>query len=276
MTDDVQGSSEAWRWLEGQRARVQALLVGGGDLDPRWSSFGDRLETTVCDPLADPADASDRVVTAAVSPYPGPRELRVTRRRSLSSLLEPNKQVVSRHSTAGDYEVVERRMVPTISMESLAQRGSYDYVRMRASGAEYQLLSAGLPVLAAAVCVEVDGGLVDNYVGQYPFYVVGPLLRGAGFALAALEVSEGTPFPAWETARSQPTVCRSLWLREVDARPSRRLTLEKAAVLLRICRVLGYHEHGRDVAQHLAERGLLPEPVSWALLATAAWSGQGE
>jgi hypothetical protein len=162
-------------------------------------------------------------------------------------------------------------MVPAVTLAELAaEHGPIDVLRLDCGGLEYQVLSSGLTALDGAVCLEIDGGMVDNYDGQYPLATVSVLLENAGYALAELSTS-ARPAPADPPGGlRQPVQYHGTWLRDYTRRPA-GFTAERAVKLLVLCRELGFRSFGREVAALLHERRLLTDEHHEALQREELW-----
>ncbi|HEX4791487.1 MAG TPA: hypothetical protein VH372_23695 [Actinospica sp.] len=257
---DQDAAADLADWLGGHLAPLTVLGVGATELAGEWSAVADLSHHLVCDPLASAAGGrgEDRTVLAvAVSPHGGQERLNVTRRPERSSLLEPNRTVLARYGGSAEFEVVDRRAVATTTPIALArEHGGIDVLRVDAGGCEYELLSAALPSLGSTVCVEVAGGLVENYVGQYAFGIVAALLHGAGFTLTDLACT-GRP-ESGRRGRVQPLEYRGRWLREPVVTPG-GLSFQSAIKLLVLAQRLGHLAFARRLAAALRAESLLPE-----------------
>ena len=263
-------------WLASELGPIRELGVGRASA-PALPGTGHGWERLVYDPLAAPADAGDTepgltVRAAAVSVYGGAEQLNVTQDPHRSSLLEPNRMLLARHAAAG-FEIRERRTVPSVTLGALErEHGPFDVLRLRANGLEYPLISSSLETVRKAVCIEVEGGMVDNYVGQYPFAVVAPLLHGAGYSLLEMDCTARQQ-PAWGAAvRHQPLEYRGLWMRDDLLHGRSELSLTQGVTLLVLCRNLGHHPFGHEVAVSLYERSLIPPEVARTLLKADFWA----
>ncbi|MFG3658014.1 hypothetical protein [Streptomyces sp. NPDC047706] len=262
-------------WLSSKLTPIRVLDAGARGLPASWDALDGLVRSVVCDPLADAADErGDTVVdTVAVSVHGGPEELKVTRNPHRSSLLEPHRAVVARYGGAAGFEVCERRPVASMTLRQLRDRhDSFDVLRLTTQGLEYALLSSDLDAVRDAVCVDVAGGLVDNYVGQYPLAVVAPLLRGLGYSL--LDLSTGTrPAAGWgDTVRHQPLEYRGLWMKDDLVCGTESIRLEQAVKLLVLSKTLGHHAFGHELATTLRQRALLPPGPARVLAKAGFWA----
>lgn len=197
----------------------------------------------------------------------------MTRDPSRSSLLEPNRAVVARHGDAADFDVCERRPVPSVTLRQLRETyDSFDILRLTTQGLEYSLLSSDLDTVRDAVCIDVAGGLVDNYVGQYPLAVVAPLLHGLGYSLLDLS-TQSRRAAAWGGAvRHQPVEYRGLWVKDDLVYGTETTRLEQAVKLIVLSKSLGYHAFGHELATALRQRALLPPGPARTLAKAGFWA----
>jgi hypothetical protein len=273
---DTQAREETERvvdWIAGHLDTIRVVNVGRLG-PPDWSDDLELpLRSVSCDPLADPTpDTADSVIrTVAVSAYGEDEELKVTHDPGRSSLLEPNWAVVSRHGQSGAFDVVDRRAVPSVTLpELVSEHGRVDVLRLHCQGLEYQLLSSALGAVTGAVCLEVCGGLVDNYVGQYPLPAVTTLLYGAGYALVDLECT-ARPLAGWDgSGRQQPVEYRGLWLRD-QALHVDDLDFTASVKLLALSRALGHLSFGQQLATAMYGQSLIPAHLARTLCTAHFW-----
>jgi FkbM family methyltransferase len=259
-------------WLAAHMGTVRVFNIGLLGLPGGYADLGPRIRTISCDPLADGPDISDTVVRAvAVSAYGGTEELNVTRDPDRSSLLEPNWAVVSRYGESASFEVVDQRAVPSVTLSGLVgEHGPADVLRLHCQGLEYQLISSALETVSEAVCVEVCGGLVDNYVGQYPLAAVTTLLQGVGYALVDLECSS-RPRTGWGgPGRHPPVEYRGLWFRD-QAPNADHLDFASSIKLLMLSRALGHLSFGQQLASAMYGQSLIPPDLAGTLCAVGFW-----
>ncbi|MFI1536197.1 hypothetical protein [Streptomyces anandii] len=268
-------ASDTLAWLSSQLSPIQVLDAGARGLPASWDSLSGLVRNIVCDPLADATmDSGDSTVSAvAVSVHGGPEELNVTRDPSRSSLLEPNRAVVARYGGAADFEVCERRPVPSSTPRQLKEQyGSFDVLRLTTQGLEYSLLSSDLDAVRDAVCIDVAGGLVDNYVGQYPLAVVAPLLHGLGYSLLDLSVRSRQAAAWGGTVRHQPVEYRGLWVKDDLVCGTETTRLDQAVKLLVLSKFLDHHAFGHEMATALRQRALLPPGPARTLAKAGFWA----
>lgn len=284
-TTETLPGSEAPRTLDRlleQLSPIRVLDTCDRVLPAAWEPLADHLRSVICSPLPEPPegthDGTDArghrtVRPSALSIYGGEDQLNVTRDPRRSSLLEPNRAVVARHGEAAGFEVLDRRTVRTETPGDLAaEHGPFDVIRLKTQGMEYPLLSSSLATVRGAVCVEVEGGLVENYVGQYPFAVVDPLMHGAGYSLMSLSTFS-RPDAAWANSpHHRPAEYRAVWFKDDLIYSTRETSFEQAVKLLLICKALGHHPFGHELAVSLHDRSLLPWDVARVLRTERFWS----
>jgi FkbM family methyltransferase len=209
----------------------------------------------------------------AVAPNPGPATLHVAADPDCSSLLRPNWQILERFSYAWRFEAREERQVSCITLEELSRRhGTFDVVKLDSQGLEYQLISSGMDVIARALCLDIEAGLLENYIGEYPYGMIDPLLREAGFSMVDFRPLFSRR-AAWQEgeSRHQPLWCETIWLRDVVGR-GEVLDETAAAKLLVTCKALGHFAYGQELAIVFGKQnGPLPTEVAAQLADEATW-----
>lgn len=238
---------------EGPLGQINVVGVGAARPPKSRSGLAARCRWIVCDPLRVPGPPGSEpptgtVLPVAVSAEGGSELMNVARDPARSSLLDPNWPVLAGQDDVAGFEVVDRRLVPAVTLAELsAEHGPIDALRLDCGGLEYQLLATGLPALRDTVCLEVDGGLVDNYAGQYPLATVSLLLEEAGFTLVGLDIRSRRAPGGAPGGHRQPTEYRGLWLRDYVRRPD-GFSPEQAGKLLVLCEAFGHRSFGREVA----------------------------
>ncbi len=261
-------------WLGAQLKPISAIGIGLVGRPSSWSGLEQHVKWITCDPLYASAAPSEVCThrAVAVSAYGGSELLNVAADTTRSSLLEPNWATISRHGGLGDFEIVERRNIPAITLSDLdVEYGPIDALRLDCSGLEYQLLSSTLPALSSAVLIDISGGMVDNYIGQYPFPVVHTLLNGAGYTLVDLTVTSRQKYSNF--GEGQPVEYRGVWLRDYIRCPENLLFFQ-AIKLLVLCRHFGYFNFGQELSTILNGRSLLPDEYARMLRQGDLWYAQ--
>jgi hypothetical protein len=259
-------------WLAAHLDHVTVASLGQVGPPDECADLKRCLRVVSCDPLAAESDDDGDVVRAiAVSAYGGEEQFNVTQDPDRSSLLEPNWAVVSRHGQAAGFEVVDRRTVSSVTLAELADEyGQPDVLRLHCSGVEYQLISSALSTVSGTVCVEVSGGMVDNYVGQYPLPAMTTLLHGAGYTLVDLECVARPPVGWNGPGRHQPVEYHGRWFKD-QALHGEDIDFTKAIRLLVLCRAFNYLSFGQQFAVALSGRSLLPPDLAPILCSTRFW-----
>jgi FkbM family methyltransferase len=263
---------------------IRLLDVGcSSGMQSTWNGLRGVIDYVGCDPLVGDCDRRApeaegfprlRRLGVAVAANEGVATLHVAADPDCSSLLLPNWPVVSRFNYAWRFASQEEREVSCTTLAALArQHGQPDAIKLDSQGMEYQLISSSLDVVAEALCVEVEAGLVENYVGEYPYALIDPLLRQAGHSMVDF-VALHSRRRAWGDAESrhQPLWCEVTWLRDVVGRRERP-SPGQARKLLLICKALGHLAFGHELAGYLAETGVISPALGQLLADPASWRG---
>jgi FkbM family methyltransferase len=275
MTTDV-ADADLLGWLAQQLRPITVVGAGMPASVLTWSEMAPYSRSIRCDPFETTTTgaAGQTVRAAALAVYRGEDQLNVTRNRARSSLLEPNWPVVSRHGDRAGFEVVERVTAPTVTLSDMAaEHGPLDVLRLDCRGLEYQLLSSALPTVSNAICIEIHGGLVDNYVGQYPLPTVSTLLHGAGYTLVDLATSARPDEADPPGGRCQPLEYRGVWLRDYVLRPE-GFSFDQAVKLLLLCRQLGFLSFGRELSVVMHGQSMLSDRLAGLLRRDSVWRAQ--
>jgi len=169
--------------------RVIVADVGSiGGLHKRWRALRPRLITLNFDPLdTRSAGAREHFYPFLLAADEGRATLKVTRRPSMSSMLEPRTDYFAPFwNKPRDIEIVESIDVPTASLDSIvAKEGLWpDALKIDVQGGEAQILDGAVQTLQRSVILaEIECSFTERYAGQQTFDQVMARMREQGFAL---------------------------------------------------------------------------------------------
>lgn len=134
-----------------------------------------------------------RPVTVALAEQAGPRLLRLTRQRGLSSLLDPNWNTASALGVTGSLEIQERRPVDamplTAALDPLGLPAP-SHLKLDTQGTELEILRGAEPLVRDhVVSVQVEVEFRALYQGQPLFGDIDRFLVERGFELVLLRRS---------------------------------------------------------------------------------------
>lgn len=110
--------------------------------------------------------------------------LRICRAPGMTSLLEPNYEVLKRfHVLAECAEVQERVPMPTVRLDDVPEVAGADYLKIDVQGSEGAVLSGATELLKSLTVVHIEVNFVPFYVDQPLFAELDQQLRAAGFLL---------------------------------------------------------------------------------------------
>ena len=140
-----------------------------------------------------PQEAPWRSVTVmgeALASQPGEAQLHLTKKSGMSSLLQPDAEVVGRYYEGHGFDIISTTTVPTLTLAAAAARYGFDdasFIKLDTQGTELDILRSGEALLDRAVVgVYVEAGFQPLYAGQPLFADVDTFLRGKGFSLVGL------------------------------------------------------------------------------------------
>lgn len=108
--------------------------------------------------------------------------LRICRAPGMSSLLEPDYEVLRRfHVLAECAEVLERLPMPTKRLDDVPEVRGADYIKLDVQGSELPILKAARETLESVTVVQIEVNFVPFYEDQPLFAELDQELRGAGF-----------------------------------------------------------------------------------------------
>lgn len=139
------------------------------------------------------------VITDAIDELAERVTLNITREEGLSSLLQPDKKILSQFYSAdrrkkyslNDWEVIRRVEVPAITLDGAAQKYGFSDVsvlKVDTQGTELGILRSGNTiVLPSVVAVYVEAEFMALYTGQAVFGNVHDFLQQKGFRLVDIK-----------------------------------------------------------------------------------------
>jgi FkbM family methyltransferase len=130
------------------------------------------------------------IVPAAIARHEGAATLYVTRKPGLSSLLPPDPEITRRFPACEKYEVVRSVDVPTLPLDTAAERYAFTdgcFLKLDTQGTELDILQSGERLLSGTLAVRVEVSFYPFYRGQPLFADVDAYLRTRGFALLSLQ-----------------------------------------------------------------------------------------
>ena len=104
-----------------------------------------------------------------------------TRHSGFSSTLPPDPTAAQRLGFSRAMQVVERRNLPTVQLDSIPEIEGADLVRMDVQGAEVPILSNAANTLTTAIGVQTEARLMPLYLGEPSFAELHAALESHGF-----------------------------------------------------------------------------------------------
>lgn len=177
--------------FEALPAEFQLLVadVGSiGGLHRRWHGLGPHLATINFDPL-DQRRGTDRerIFPFLLAERDGKATLKITRRGSMSSTLDPDQSFYAPFwDKPADVEIVDRLTVTATSLDSVAAKEGLapDALKIDVQGGEGAVLAGAVDILAGSVLLaEIECSFAARYEGQQTFDQVAAFMRERGFGL---------------------------------------------------------------------------------------------
>lgn len=109
-------------------------------------------------------------------------ELRICAAQGMSSLLEPNREMLeSFHGFAEWGKVRERREIPTVRLDDVEEIKNIDYLKIDIQGGELEVFRNGTKKLSGCLVIHTKVEFLPMYVDQPLFSEVELFLRGMGY-----------------------------------------------------------------------------------------------
>lgn len=194
-------SKDVIQWLI--NADIKIVDIGArGDSLPELDLIAGASHLFACEP--DPVEAvritpllkskwsQASVFSEALYSVDGEMFLNITRRNGLSSLLQPNKDIVTRYYPDDNiYSVTDTLKVKTIGLDTAASKYGFEdasFIKIDTQGTELDILNSGKSLLENSVIgIHTEVEFHEFYSGQSLFSEVDSFLRSLGFSLFDLE-----------------------------------------------------------------------------------------
>ena len=167
---------------------VVADIGSIGGLHKRWADLADRLVTINFDPL-DPRESTEfaRYYPYLIGDRDGTATLKVTRRETMSSTLQPDRNFFAPFWDKPSHtEVVKEIEAPMTRLDDLLAREKLcpDAVKIDVQGGEAAVLAGATDTLRKSVLLaEIECSFAARYEGQKSFDQIVARMRDLGFAL---------------------------------------------------------------------------------------------
>lgn len=111
------------------------------------------------------------------------QELRICNSPGMTSLLEPNTELLSYFHGFPEWgEVRERQSLPTVRLDDVKEIKNIDYLKIDIQGGELEVLRNGIDRLGDCLVIHTEVEFLPMYEGQPLFSEVELFLRELGFA----------------------------------------------------------------------------------------------
>ena len=110
--------------------------------------------------------------------------LKVCRAPGMTSLLEPDMELLTHFHGFDDWAIVEERLpIQTHRLDDIEEISDIDFIKIDTQGAEYQIIEAGQKKITNAVAMHVELSFKPIYHGEKSFAEVDLLVNKLGFSL---------------------------------------------------------------------------------------------
>lgn len=176
--------------------RLTLVDVGGlGGIQDHWTPYLDRIRPIVFEP--NPSEAAlirasieatpgGQVIEKALGDVEGVRRLHITKSLGCTSLLIPNRALLSRYSVATAFDVVREIDVTCTRYDTLHAQGIAprpDVIKIDVQGFEYEVLEGFGDLLKGCLGVQVEAHFAPIYTDQKLLSDLVELLGRSGLAL---------------------------------------------------------------------------------------------
>lgn len=172
--------------------RLTLVDVGAaGGLHPRWRPAEDRLRLIGFEPLDEMSDDGKTLCLPwALGSADGEAELKVTKRISMTSLLDPASDLLARFWDKPEHtQIVERIAVKTRRLDDLAGEHGFapEFIKIDVQGGEMDVLQGASDCLKnSLLAAEIELSFLERYKGLTKFAEVVSFMEEQGFELVDL------------------------------------------------------------------------------------------
>ncbi|MBB3980596.1 FkbM family methyltransferase [Sphingobium fontiphilum] len=169
--------------------RIMFADVGSaGGIHRRWKPVRGHVQALLFDPLdPQPDDDANRYFPFALAEQAGTATLNVTRRISMTSVLQPNAPLLARFWDKPDHTRIERTIsVQTDTLDHLMAQGgiAVDVMKIDVQGFERSILAGAEETLERSLFLaEIELSFIDRYSGLTRFEDVVRHMRQKGLEL---------------------------------------------------------------------------------------------
>jgi FkbM family methyltransferase len=177
--------------LSGLPQDIQIILAdvgSAGGLHKRWDPVRSHVSAVLFDPLDESTISNrDRYFPVALASGAGRATLNVTKRVSMTSMLLPNRQLLSRFWDKPDHtSIVSTLDIPTEALDSVMEKAgiALDAIKIDVQGGEHEILKGARACLDKSIFLaEVEVSFLERYSGLRKFNEVVALMAESGFEL---------------------------------------------------------------------------------------------
>jgi hypothetical protein len=245
------------------RPAVLLDIGSAGGADPRWRRWRPYLNVVTVD-ARNEGDAGGSGVFTAVGAGPARRWFNIGRKPEVSSLLNPNPEILNRFPDADRFSTVEQHEVDTIPLDAFIEAraaGGVDFLKLDTQGSELEILRSAPRRLDGIAAVEVEVEFLPLYQRQPVFSDVDRDLTARGFRLFDLNRVywrhlEGMSF----SGRGQLVFADALylksaeWVFDLPVNAARRL-----AVMTLACAGYGCWDYAAHLWRIAVDRSVIDE-----------------
>jgi len=239
-----------------------------GSLPDRWAPLTDCIDYVGFEPdaasrqrleEAPPPFRSRRILPHAVAGRSGVATLCRTRSPHCSSLLEPRHAWLERFRYRDLFLEEGRTEVACVTLDEAAKEHDLraDVLKLDSQGLERPILETAGALLDDLLCLDVEAGFVENYVGESTLADVDPFLRARGFLMFDLEPRRQLRVGPAE-GRGQPLWAETIWLRDWLSEASFGIarpepTAERLLRTAFLATFLGHADYARELDPLMAD-----------------------
>tara|TARA_A100001015_G_scaffold319501_1_gene442562 strand:+ start:1116 stop:2102 length:987 start_codon:yes stop_codon:yes gene_type:complete len=206
-----------------------ADVGAAGGLDKRWHFL---RPTNLTEILFEPDPASFKelqnkslpntlVFNAALADSKKEVILNICKWRQVSSIYEPNFELINKYPDASRFEIEERIPLKADSLSNLLYSknvSALDFIKIDTQGSELEILRGAGDLLRSVIGVEVEVEFVELYKGQPLFQEVNSYISNWGMSLVDLKRTFWKRESLYQnTRKGQLIYADALYLREPEA-----------------------------------------------------------
>ncbi len=167
-------------------------IGAAGNIKDNWKQFESILDYTGIEPdeknynhIKDKNNECKKyqIINVGLSNKPGEREFNILKKRTNSSIFEPNFKLLKNFHDYGRWEIIGKRKISLNSLDNL-NLNNFDFVKIDTQGSEMLIMEGGEKTFKNTLGFEIETSFIEIYKNQPLFSEVYNYLTGKNYSFA--------------------------------------------------------------------------------------------